>query len=524
MRFLSTALSAWLLVAPGTLDAQAPDASSPENSPAAQPVDEESSDELAESDEESSDEFAESDEEYVDELDGELEEAVAAGPAADSPEPSPSVSDAATETAAFEEGPAAVSRPSPEEADPSTDALSSTEAAGPQFSLGGELRARGEGRYRPYRSTGLDDGEYRFESRLRISVGASYGPARVFLQLQDARSFGGLAGGVTSFHQGYVEFGDEAQFIRAGRQEINLGGQRMIGALNWANAARSFDAIRGHVQLGGVALDGFASMIRPPETMMVQQTIDGMPEEIEVESDGDYLAGAYLVAPLSEDMSLDGYVLYRHDSATATAPERSRDIVAVGTRVHGSAGPLRLDVEGIVQSGDSNGSSHLAFGGAADVGYALDIALPTTVTAGIAYGSGDSGGDVDEFENFFPTNHKFYGVLDLFGLRNMVNAQGIVALAPSGVPLSLRFLFHQFWLAEKSGRWSDAPGRTLGQSDTLSSAALGSEIDTVITYKPLEGLSFQLGGGVFVPQAGARQLGFDEPQVYVYLMSGYRLR
>src|SRR5690606_39763271 len=46
----------------------------------------------------------------------------------------------------------------------------------------------------------------------------------------------------------YVELGDPENKtfgLRAGRQELVFGEMRLIGHLNWANTARSFDAVRG---------------------------------------------------------------------------------------------------------------------------------------------------------------------------------------------------------------------------------------------------------------------------------------
>src|SRR5438128_7257494 len=46
--------------------------------------------------------------------------------------------------------------------------------------------------------------------------------------------------------QGFVEFGDiekRSVGIRAGRQELAFGDERLLGNANWLNTARSFDAL-----------------------------------------------------------------------------------------------------------------------------------------------------------------------------------------------------------------------------------------------------------------------------------------
>jgi hypothetical protein len=64
--------------------------------------------------------------------------------------------------------------------------------------------------------------------------------------------------------QAYVELGNgEKQMfgLRVGRQEMNFGDQRLIGALNWTNSARTFDAARGTVRYKRYRLDLFAESV-----------------------------------------------------------------------------------------------------------------------------------------------------------------------------------------------------------------------------------------------------------------------
>src|SRR6266700_2050375 len=54
--------------------------------------------------------------------------------------------------------------------------------------------------------------------------------------------------------QAYVELGDtERQMfgLRAGRQAINLGDQRLVGELAWTDTERTFDAVRGTFRYAG---------------------------------------------------------------------------------------------------------------------------------------------------------------------------------------------------------------------------------------------------------------------------------
>ena len=74
------------------------------------------------------------------------------------------------------------------------------------------------------------------------------------LQLQDSRVLGTEGNRVSStvdvfdLHQGYLQLvapwrGSEIG-LRAGRQEIALGNERLVGAVNWSNTGRTFDGAR----------------------------------------------------------------------------------------------------------------------------------------------------------------------------------------------------------------------------------------------------------------------------------------
>ena len=92
---------------------------------------------------------------------------------------------------------------------------------------------------------------------LRSRFGARVDPVRgvsVVLQLQDSRVLGTEGNRVSStvdvfdLHQGYLQLvtpwrGSEVG-LRAGRQEIALGNERLVGAVNWSNTGRVFDGAR----------------------------------------------------------------------------------------------------------------------------------------------------------------------------------------------------------------------------------------------------------------------------------------
>ena len=88
-------------------------------------------------------------------------------------------------------------------------------------------------------------------SRLNVA-GALEGGVGFFVQVQDVRLFGEETGTLTDFsgdnidfHQAYLDLrSDHGIRFRAGRQELALGGERLIGSVGWTQQGRSFDGAR----------------------------------------------------------------------------------------------------------------------------------------------------------------------------------------------------------------------------------------------------------------------------------------
>ena len=74
--------------------------------------------------------------------------------------------------------------------------------------------------------------------------------------------------------------------------------------------------------------------------------------------------------------------------------------------------------------------------------------------SGFSVGSG-ADGDLDELDNFYPTNHKFYGFIDYFGWRNIIEAHLGVDVKPTD-SFSLSLTAFSFALNSDTARWSNA--------------------------------------------------------------------
>ncbi len=141
-----------------------------------------------------------------------------------------------------------------------------------EIEVGGQIRPRFEFRDPSFSGRGFADEQNAFTSmRARIHVDAKLKQnVRVFAQLQDVRLWGSESGTLLDFnadnfdlHQGYIDLvsNDEVWMGRAGRQEVNLGGQRLVGAVDWAQQARSFDGVRLQGMKDGTGALLFASQL-----------------------------------------------------------------------------------------------------------------------------------------------------------------------------------------------------------------------------------------------------------------------
>ena len=106
-------------------------------------------------------------------------------------------------------------------------------------------------------------------------------------------------------HQGFVLLGDAKQFpltAKVGRQELSYGDERLIGAFDWNNVGRVFDAAKLRWQNEKSWVDGFAGRVVIPND-----------HEFNVANDYDWFWGAYAsTKALCPKLVTDFYFLGRN--------------------------------------------------------------------------------------------------------------------------------------------------------------------------------------------------------------------
>ena len=123
------------------------------------------------------------------------------------------------------------------------------------------------------------------------------------------------------------------------------------------------------------------------------------------------------------------------------------------------------------------------------LGYTFDAPWLPRVALGYSYGSGDGDpldGDIETFQNLFPTNHKFYGQMDVFSWQNIHDLEVNLRAQPIKA-VTIRADYHAFFLANTDDAWYRANGiatvRPLTPAARNADNYAGSEIDLTVQWK-----------------------------------------
>jgi hypothetical protein len=405
--------------------------------------------------------------------------------------------------------------------------LGAAPAAAQELELGGEVRPRFEVRDPvPDLVSENGDGTYAFTSmRSRVSLLATLrDDIRAFVQLQDVRVWGTESGTTDGsaealdLHQGWVELGNPESgswAVKAGRQELAYGGQRLVGALNWAQQARSFDGARLRLRPSErVWVDGVAMTIGDADSGAEQdEALYGLYATLR--PDAGPLAGSF-----------EGYVLASpiDEPTVAGRVEIDRELYTLGGRWAADDGAVRWRVEAAYQTGewrmeDPDGSVPPAETGisayllAGRIGARVADALWLDLWYDRLSGDDDAADDdVKVFDTLFATNHKFYGQMDLF-----LN----IPVHTAGRGLQDAALKSSWGVADDVTLTGDLHGFWVAASDGLDSGHIGEELDLGLAWRYAPGVSVTGGLSHFWAADAWSAINGARPggnQVWGYLM------
>ncbi|MBI4574655.1 MAG: alginate export family protein [Planctomycetes bacterium] len=347
-------------------------------------------------------------------------------------------------------------------------------------------------------------------------------------------------------YEGYADLEpmghDEDLKLRAGRQAIRLGDERLVGDDPWENFMRSFDA--AHLTVGSEG--GVAGLFY------------GWPVDVRNRDDQHFnrpdqdvaLAGAYVDSG-DDDDGATLYWLRAADGNGRTSGERGglddTSIDTLGASFRGGSTRGGLRGEAAWQRGEVGPDDLSAFAAAAELAWAArkERRPFAGVHAGWSYASGDkdpSDGKRHAFQDLYPSRHGRFGVMDLFGWSNLQDLNGGLrfrlehrvrkpsregrgkgdkepgAWVPRGLEsgetnrTDLDLSYHLFWIEESRGAWTGAAGQAVRRDPAgLSGTRVADELDVVARFQHLA-----LGYGHFFPHRVVRRTGTHDGADFLY--------
>lgn len=337
--------------------------------------------------------------------------------------------------------------------------------------------------------------------------------------------------GPIELHQAYVTVGNHKEFpvsLKVGRQELAYGDERILGAFAWNNIGRVFDGAKLRWQNSWFGVDAFATKLVVPDD-----------NSFNTPNDYEYFSGLYFNTKKIPKNWTELYFFARNVSPgaasfkapfTTPAPfnTSARDIYTLGARFRSATnewGNFDYTLEGSYQFGDwkraatgvraNQRDDHQAHAVALNVGYTFPDAWGTPrVALEYAHASGDSDpndGTHETFDNLYPTNHKFYGYMDLVAWQNVHDIRAIYQVKPHP-RFSLAVEGHALWLADTADRFYNVAGvpragATIGGVNTgAPGSGLGYGLNP--TYSPFLGFETDIVGGFILTKFANLEAGY----------------
>ena len=365
----------------------------------------------------------------------------------------------------------------------------------PTFSFGGEYRPRVEVRNGPETIyLGKDPlTNVNFSHRARLKAAGEWNGFGVTLSPQDVRQWGAessttaLTSPVMEMHEAYAQYATTSVLVRVGRQELPFDDDRVMGAGNWTQQGRVFDAVRaGWRADGGVGdMDIFGAIMgvkTKPLTPVLNPATDF------------FLLGVHArYAPIKE-VNLTAIGLLEKGMRTGF------DRFTVGWRAVARKEVMVADAATYFQMGSIEqvpGTSQKLKSWMAALRMGYDDPKSFGLVAGGDILSGDDDGKDNitrSFDTLYGTAHKWYGTMDYFtsfspdSKKNHTAGfglvDGLVNLKYAGVDkLKLQLDQHVF-----ATERSTAAGNSL----------LGAETDLTVEYGINQYVRISGGYSIFV--------------------------
>ena len=258
---------------------------------------------------------------------------------------------------------------------------------------------------------------------------------------------------------------------RLGRQELQYGAQRVVSPLDWANTRRTFDGAKLFWRGENWDVDGFWSrpLVRVNPVNLTR--LDPPLQDAE-------FYGMYSTYKGLCNSKVDLYWIALDNHAAGFLYD------TLGARYYGDRNNWLYEIEGDVQFGtNADGSDHSAGAVTAGLGRKFPCAFwKPTLWLYYDWASGDDTRG-NGYHHMLPLAHKYMGFMDLYGRRNLQDANILLTMQPHK-KVKLLAWYHYFQLANiddvpyniNMTAFAGLPAGSAGSRD------LGSELDLVATW------------------------------------------
>lgn len=389
----------------------------------------------------------------------------------------------------------------------------------------GQLRSRVEG----FTGGGFNpanDDEYVLT---RVWINMSLQPmdgVQFFFQGMDTRALGKSATPAGApfrdnmdLRQAYLALGSESRplNVRFGRQEMEFGDGRLVGALPWANTARTFDGVRGAITGDRFRIDLFAVSV-----VKIYQS------DFDTYVPGNNFYGAYTSFPkLLPKATLQPFFFWRRQSGlkTESGTPGISNYGTVGARWTGKLpGGFDYDTTMAKQSGSLGSESIGAWAGHWLGGYTADARYTPRFFAEYNYASGDHNPTDNHrgtFDQLYPTGHDKYGLTDLVGWQNMEHTRAGAEVKVTK-KWSATARYNLYWLADAHDGLYNSAGVAIARDKTgMAGRFVGQEPDVITSYKFNTRLTVSGGYGRMIPGTFLNNTTHGASYNYPYFMTVY---
>ncbi|MBO9621245.1 MAG: alginate export family protein [Sphingomonas sp.] len=282
--------------------------------------------------------------------------------------------------------------------------------------------------------------------------------------------------------------------LRAGRQMMPLGSERLVGTRYGPNVPLAFDGWRAIVRSGSASL-----------SLLAAQPVAPGPDSFDDRrSRTKQLWGAYLTTS-----GLELYYLGYRNRAADWGGRQGRELRhSFGARWFGEHGGTHWNVEGVAQRGRFAGGTIGAWTLATEIGRRFPGPIEPDATLRISIASGDKNPHdkrLGTFNALFPKG-KYFGELSPIGPYNIISANPQISAALAK-DWSASLAAMAYWRFSRGDGIYDVPGNLIRTGDGAAARFIGKQAEAVLSWQATPELELSASLSAFAPGAFIRETG-----------------